>query len=284
MIKVFFSNENYFIWTAEDACKVRKVFRIVGNMVGCLPSSPLQNAQMGLPLLLMQCEARLLVEKGFACIVDEFSIKKSKNHIQLIAQKRKQVFDEQVALCKKEKHHQMEINMQKIIDGKRKKIFNQNDEISAADLSKQIEEELLVERKRIDCLKLSQSSALVQTHTSRYPSEKIKDNKAQYAWKSSIDFHLDKKYYVFKYFWEQNYFITSGLKFGGDFLVYPGDPSRYHSFYIVLCVQHDEAINLLQLIRMGRQATTVKKTFVLASVDFNNTYNVNCVSIQWPKA
>jgi len=32
----------------------------------------------------------------------------------------------------------------------------------------------------------------------------------------------EQKYRVFSYFWEKGYFLTSGGKFGGDFLVYPG--------------------------------------------------------------
>ena len=31
-----------------------------------------------------------------------------------------------------------------------------------------------------------------------------------------------QKYRIFSYFWEKGYFLTSGGKFGGDFLVYPG--------------------------------------------------------------
>ena len=31
------------------------------------------------------------------------------------------------------------------------------------------------------------------------------------------------RYRVFKEFWEQGYFLTGGCKFGGDFLVYPGN-------------------------------------------------------------
>ena len=31
------------------------------------------------------------------------------------------------------------------------------------------------------------------------------------------------RYKVFREFWEQGYYMTSGSKFGGDFLVYPGN-------------------------------------------------------------
>ncbi|KAG0724115.1 tRNA-splicing endonuclease subunit Sen34 [Chionoecetes opilio] len=41
---------------------------------------------------------------------------------------------------------------------------------------------------------------------------------------------------VFIDLWRQNYYLTSGLKFGGDFLVYAGDPHICHAHAIVRCV------------------------------------------------
>lgn len=35
------------------------------------------------------------------------------------------------------------------------------------------------------------------------------------------------KYKVYKDLWERQYYITSGEKFGGDFLVYPGKISLF---------------------------------------------------------
>merc|ERR1739848_44115 len=37
-------------------------------------------------------------------------------------------------------------------------------------------------------------------------------------------------------------YITSAMKFGGDFLVYPGDPLRHHSHYIVVVMQRSEQL------------------------------------------
>ena len=48
------------------------------------------------------------------------------------------------------------------------------------------------------------------------------------------------KYATFKHFWSLGYFLTNGVKFGGDFLAYPGDPTRFHSFYVVRCLAGDE--------------------------------------------
>ena len=84
---------------------------------------------------------------------------------------------------------------------------------------------------------------------------------------------------VFKYFWKLGYFLTSAAKFGGDYLVYPGDPLRYHSFFIVLVRDCEDGFTSKDLISYGRLAASVKKTVILSHVD--NDQNVKCLSLEW---
>lgn len=72
--------------------------------------------------------------------------------------------------------------------------------------------------------------------------------------------------------------MTGGTKFGGDFLVYPGDPARYHSHYVVTVVHEDDPIEARSLVAMGRLGSNVKKTQVRACV---NHGSVRFWSIQW---
>lgn len=48
--------------------------------------------------------------------------------------------------------------------------------------------------------------------------------------------------------------LTSGAKFGGDFLAYPGDPALYHAQYTVRCVQHSAPQHPLALAAATRMA------------------------------
>lgn len=75
---------------------------------------------------------------------------------------------------------------------------------------------------------------------------------------------LPKKNDMFRYFWSQNFYITSGYKFGGDYLLYPGDPMCFHSQFIVSIKQFHQPIMPKEIVLMGRLATNVKKTFLLA--------------------
>jgi tRNA splicing endonuclease len=45
--------------------------------------------------------------------------------------------------------------------------------------------------------------------------------------------------FAFDDLYKRGFYVTSGIKFGGDFLAYPGDPIRYHAQYVVRVVPGD---------------------------------------------
>jgi tRNA-splicing endonuclease subunit Sen34 len=86
------------------------------------------------------------------------------------------------------------------------------------------------------------------------------------------------KYHVYRSLWRRGYFLTSGEKFGGDYLAYPGDPMRYHSHYIVSVRGADSSFTAMDLVTMGRLATNTKKTFVLATHRQEDSRSSSCSS------
>lgn len=87
-------------------------------------------------------------------------------------------------------------------------------------------------------------------------------------------------YKVFLDLWEKGYYLTSGVNFGGDFLAYPGDPVRYHSFYIVVIIPWGKKITPFEIISAGRLGASVKKTALLCSVT-GDTGQVMYTSVKW---
>ena len=87
-------------------------------------------------------------------------------------------------------------------------------------------------------------------------------------------------YQVFVDLWERGYYLTSGVNFGGDFLAYPGDPIRYHSFFIVIIVPWGKKITPFEIISAGRLGASVKKTALLCSVG-DETGQVIYTSVKW---
>ena len=75
---------------------------------------------------------------------------------------------------------------------------------------------------------------------------------------------------VFEDLHEQGYFLSTGLRFGGDFVVYPGDPLRYHSHYTAtILAAPEQAVPAFHIIASGRLGTAVKKSHLLCQ---SNTF------------
>lgn len=63
-------------------------------------------------------------------------------------------------------------------------------------------------------------------------------------------------YKVYSSLRSRGYWLLPGLRFGGDFVAYPGDPLLFHSHLIV---SHADKVSNQDLVHRGRLATGVKK-------------------------
>jgi tRNA splicing endonuclease len=71
---------------------------------------------------------------------------------------------------------------------------------------------------------------------------------------------------VFADLHEKGYFLTSGSKFGGDFLAYPGDPNLYHAQFVVRVLRLEQALNPVLFKGLARGVHAARKHLLLASV------------------
>ncbi|GAA5830326.1 hypothetical protein JCM11251_001308 [Rhodosporidiobolus azoricus] len=86
---------------------------------------------------------------------------------------------------------------------------------------------------------------------------------------------------VFEDLWRRGFYMGGGLRFGGDFLVYPGDPLRYHSHFTLTVLSTPRTtIMPLDLVAYGRLATAVKKAHLLASWD-EKEGRAEYASLEW---
>lgn len=84
---------------------------------------------------------------------------------------------------------------------------------------------------------------------------------------------------MYRDLWRRGYTLTSGLKYGGDYLVYSGDPALVHSHYLAVVLPWRQPIkSLLSLCRVGSK---VAKYILLCSVEDNV---VHYQTIQWTQA
>ena len=93
-----------------------------------------------------------------------------------------------------------------------------------------------------------------------------------------IDF--EKKYMVYEDLRNRGYVVTPGIKYGSDFAVYENGPGIDHAPYIVQIIDSEELLSAAEIVKAGRLATTVRKSFILAVVNEEIRY----LEFNWWKA
>ncbi|XP_025089502.1 tRNA-splicing endonuclease subunit Sen34-like isoform X2 [Pomacea canaliculata] len=257
------------VWNPKDALRLREKYRIVGVLTGCLPRAPRQNVHLGLPLQLMSEELTLLLEKGFAELLKDKPVSEEQiaKRVKIMQALKTKKFQEQQDLYKQERQQEMIRQLPNIIEGKKAKRQHAK---SSDDQTDSIKEELLNEELEVKSMPLTptpEKHMLVQLLTENPWENDTMSVEEDWAYPTTSFEKL--RYAVFKDLWEKGFYLTSGQKFGGDFLAYPGDPSRFHSFYIVICVDYTQDLYTLDIISMGRLGSNVRKTVLLSSQDVN---------------
>ncbi|GFO12881.1 tRNA-splicing endonuclease subunit sen34 [Plakobranchus ocellatus] len=304
-INITYSNGSFFLWNAEDVHMLREECRIVGKLVGCLPRAPRQNVQLGLPLQLMPEEAKLLVDIDAAAIV----IEKPPSETLVRARKaafenvRQQNFQIQQRLYKKHRKEEVSQRMDSIIAGKKAKKRKLKEEalkldqaIGSVDNTESAELETALEAESVPASKDEEEDETIESLTvdDIVNTETSEDHAliqifTENPWKQNLLPFRDwtypsterdvLRYLVFKDLWGKGFYLTSGAKFGGDFLVYPGDPARYHSHYIAVCRSQFDEMPCLDLVSLGRLGSNVRKTALLCALDRNR--KVTYTSLTW---
>ena len=86
------------------------------------------------------------------------------------------------------------------------------------------------------------------------------------------------RYAVFRDLWLKGYYLTSGLKYGGDYLVYRHHPDQVHSEFIAIVIPWQQPIG--SIVALGRLGSKVKKKTLLCSVE-SESGPVKYVTLQW---
>ncbi|XP_015590203.1 tRNA-splicing endonuclease subunit Sen34 [Cephus cinctus] len=291
VIDLVLSKGSVFVWNATDWLTLRRDHRVIGELIGCLPKLPRQEVFMGLPMLLLPEEATLLLEKSIARIVSYPHLQKppTESLKMVFKEYRDRLFIEQEECLRKERKEQIMTMMDRIVEGKKRKLLGINTGKKKMrkplDMEKQeslkkieINREALFNEEMAKLPKLEKSEALVQTHTAD-PWLKEEDIKVV-QWKYPTLSKEILRYKTYKDLWEQGYYITSGEKFGGDFLAYPGDPIMFHSQFIIQCKDRNEEMSIPELVGQCRIGCHVRKTQVFATLSENGN-DLKYQSFQW---
>ncbi|KAF0479757.1 tRNA-intron endonuclease catalytic domain-like protein [Gigaspora margarita] len=287
-------NNKAFIWDAETVNKLRKD-RIIGSLIGSLPRYPLQNQLLGLPLSLMPEEVTLLLSKGIIVLIDD-----EKSHL-LPTKSQIEEFEKN----KTENEEQQLQDYLRFIKEKRSKFqslkknkLKKNDVKEIENITNNDNDHNEIDDSCSQQLRITEhESSLIKAFA---PTITIKTSSNSFEWYNDKNYCFDslevarlaglwtwpstpKEKYKFNIYcdlWNRGYFITNGIKFGGDYLLYPGDPLRYHSHFIATIIDMNKELSPMDIITFGRMGTAVKKSYMLCSWDTNEDKAVY-VCIEW---
>ncbi|KAJ5599701.1 tRNA-splicing endonuclease subunit tsp-4 [Penicillium hetheringtonii] len=290
-IPISYVSGRYLLFSIDAVTYLRREHHICGVLIGTLPQIPQQNVFLGLPLELMPEEARLLVDKGVACIVDE--AKAHDGMKSLLEEDRRQYLRElesqglQASRLLSDRKDQQRAQVLKKLDDKAKakalKAKATQEGQDAAASSSTPGDNLASTRSP------SRASgtplAMGITPPTSYPPLPH----------PACSQHLPKpkvplSYPLFAHLSLRGYFLSPGLRFGCQYVAYPGDPLRFHSHFLCVSAEWDEQIDLMSIVNGGRLGTGVKKGFLLggpqksrkeAEDEAERVESVRTFSIEW---
>ena len=262
------------IFNIADVKVLREQHEILGVLIGTLAQYPQQNFFLSVPLKLFIYEVLWLVENGHGKLVDylkwrEFELLNlAKDDEPVLSKAVRSIADELDDVATKFSSSELK---ESIPD-------TASNQIITSDVNSDLPPST-IEPHKLTTSQLSSnpSPALSSTYQIQSPpnfiitpnskdpvsladSYDLKDYIANHLSKTSTSLHQFRLYYHnFKYLKSLGYFVNPGLKFGGDLVLYPGDPLKFHSYSIVKF----HFVNLQELVVGGRLATGVKKNLII---------------------
>ncbi|XP_051512285.1 tRNA-splicing endonuclease subunit Sen34-like [Myxocyprinus asiaticus] len=255
LIDISLCGSTPLLWRVSDVKRSRDV-GVIGSLVGSLARQPRQNVRLGRPLELMQEEALVLMEETHTAAASRHTQESrgEEMHSEAVRQYEaglESSYKEQCALALEDKKTVL------------RRVLNEK-ENGTDDSGNAI-------RDRLNALDQAfhfpWSAVAVQLCTARAGFSYCPEERTVVStdWPMPRDERLKTRFCVYRDLRNKGFYLTSAGKFGGDFLVYPGDPLRFHAHFIVLCLSMDEQIPLCDILAIARLGSNVKKTVLLCS-------------------
>ncbi|GJQ11874.1 hypothetical protein GpartN1_g3665.t1 [Galdieria partita] len=301
-IRVFVERNRkvFLIWNVEDVKRLRTKHRIVGELVGTLVGHKSQNEYLGLPLQLSTEEVSLGCFYGFLelvawkdirdsgvvfpRIVSESCRKKKRSYSEMelsgshledtenlgTSQKIRRVVGH---FCKNAITKPFHFLIS-LWDWRRSWYINT---ARPESLKQTYLEPVVVQRDNIDSAERATKPIDWNTKEAimvEDPNEKasvvvlFRKGMSYPDFLPSFGFHSfeSRRLTVFHDLWRRGFYISSGVKFGADFLAYADDPILFHASLAVVVAEEDSEISPRDLVAFGRLGVSTKKKATLAYV------------------
>lgn len=273
----------HLIFDVADVDYLRRNHNISSVFVGTMPQNPTQSIFMGLPIELYAEEAKLLVDRGVGYVVDDTAAHLSRlsnrdgsartTYVQALRKQRLEVrslIAEETA--RKAAESEVLERQARGRRGRRSSREQSGDAAEPVPVSSS-----LIEPPDNDILpsvplEPAAGAPVRPTEDPNGPpavtvmltpttSADLVDGGADVVPVREIE--VPRSYPLYAHLNSLGYYMTPGLRFGGDYSVYPGDPFRFHAHFLATSLAWEEEISVLDLIAGGRLGTGVKKSFLI---------------------
>jgi len=287
----------YLLFDINVVTYLRRAHNICGVLVGGLPQIPQQNVFLGLPVELLPEEAKVLVEKEVAYLVDDAKWHKEtfktvsgdyrKKYLEsLRAQGRKA---RKIAEGNSQKRAERGLAKQALLRASKDTPLSKTNDLDISDRGVEDEEQdagsTLFDTSRAQSPAPSASSTSASAPYAITPTTSYSPLSLPQNGFLQEDPPVPASYPLFAHLHAKDYFITPGLRFGCDYTVYPGDPLRFHSHFLAVGYEWDQKIPLIDLVGGGRLGTGVKKGFLIGgespTVHQGDGESVRTFCIEW---
>lgn len=254
-VPISYVGGRYLLFDIDVVTHLRRAHHICGTLMGTLPQIPQQNLFLGLPLELMKEEVKILVDRGYAHIVDDREWHKKYQNFH--GNERKLYLDS--IRSEGMKLSQAAANVQQ-----------KRTQAALDNIGRDVQKEDMF-NESLESKYISSSTDVLTTSASIQPyaiTPTISYSQSSFRNNVSVEeIELPHSFHLYKDLYDRGYFILPGLRFGCNYNVYPGDPLRYHSHFIAVGYQWDQDIPVFDIVGGGRLGTAVKKGFLIGGLD-----------------
>ncbi|KAF8212402.1 hypothetical protein K438DRAFT_1806454 [Mycena galopus ATCC 62051] len=292
------ANKKAYVWDVEDIATIRSKHRLCGVFTGTLPHLSQQNLFLGVPMVLLPEEVVLLVENKLAVLVDDPKayMQPTVSELQRWNLKEKEL---------------AQLRLTQLTTALSNSPAMMSDEAIKKRKERELKKQAAAAAKAAEAASLAEPDSSIFTpaenattpqaapdpqYTVVIPASStafqwyndsacfyttIQSAKEAGIWEYPSTLQERAKCGVFRGLWEQGMYMGGGIKFGGDYLVYPGDPLRYHAHFSATVLESPTfPLTPMEIVAHGRLGTVTKKSHLLCGWD-DEKKEATYLSIEW---
>lgn len=287
-VPILLANGVPYLWESRDVEYVRTQHNLCGLLSGTLALIPQQNVFLGLPLRLLPEEVVLLLRRRAAVLIDEnhaYETCKDSEREHYLADEAQKILEQKEEQRQQQEEHRQRIEAAinqetgdaRALERRRARQAAKEAREASQGTNETVPREPDALAKMPYVHHTPGTSAEIpgyhpatadmqQSSVNAYTT--LRDAQSAGVWTYPRTLQERARCATFEALHSKGFFLSTGLRFGGDFVVYPGDPLRYHSHYTAtILATPEQPMAAFHIVASGRLGTAVKKSHLLCQAN-----------------